>query len=114
MEGKVLKPCPQQLAPVFSNMFFHLLQQATLPTCLKSTTNIPLPKSSDITGWTDYRPVDLTPVILKFMWRLMLQQVKAHIPLNFYHHQLAYRSTDEALCIDIYTALSRNEYPQHK
>ncbi|KAK0132238.1 RNA-directed DNA polymerase from mobile element jockey [Merluccius polli] len=59
--GKVLKSCAHQLAAVFTNIFNRSLQQATVPTCLKTATIIPVPKSSAITGLNDYRPVALTP-----------------------------------------------------
>lgn len=79
--GRVLKLCAHQLAVVFTTIFNRSLQQATVPTCLKTATIIPVPKSSAITGLNDYRPVALTPVIMKCMERMVLQHVKARFHL---------------------------------
>ncbi|KAI2653210.1 putative RNA-directed DNA polymerase from transposon BS [Labeo rohita] len=46
--GRTLKLCADQLAGVFTNIFNLSLQQAVIPTCLKSTTIFPLPKNTTI------------------------------------------------------------------
>lgn len=107
--GRVLKSCSHQLAKVFTDIFNRSLQQATVPTCLKTATIIPVPKSSSIAGLNDYRPVALTPVIMKCMERLVLQHIKAQIPPDLDQHQFAYkpnRSTDDAISIALHTALN--------
>lgn len=60
----------------------------TVPTCLKATTIIPVPKTSAISSLNDYRPVALTPVIMKCFERLLTHD----------QHQFAYKankSTDD-------------------
>lgn len=107
--------CPS-IAAVFTTIFDRSLQQATVPTCLKTATIIPVPKSSAITGLNDYRPVALTPVIMKCMERRMvLQHVKARIPPGFDQHQFAYRSNssiDDAISIALHSVLSHVESPR--
>lgn len=107
--------CPS-IAAVFTTIFNRSLQQATAPTCLKTATIIPVPKSSAITGLNDYRPVALTPVIMKCMERRMvLQHVKARIPPGFDQHQFAYRSNssiDDAISIALHSVLSHVESPR--
>ena len=60
----------------------------------------------------DYRPVALTPVIMKCFERLVLANIKACIPPTHDQHQFAYkanRSTDDAVTLVIHKALSHLE-----
>ncbi|XP_028254139.1 NACHT, LRR and PYD domains-containing protein 12-like [Parambassis ranga] len=66
--------------------------EAVIPPCLKSSTIIPVPKKSPITSMNDYRPVALTPVIMKCFERLVLKHIKDHLPPDFDSHQYAYKS----------------------
>ena len=50
---------------VFSNVFSHSLSQCTVPTCLKTSTVVPVPKQTVITSPNEYRPLALTPVLVK-------------------------------------------------
>ncbi len=43
--GRVLKDCAEQLTHVLTDIFNTSLSQAVIPTCLKSTTIIPVPKN---------------------------------------------------------------------
>ncbi|PWA21794.1 hypothetical protein CCH79_00018881 [Gambusia affinis] len=63
--GRVLKDCAYQLAGIFTKIFNQSLSQATVPPCLKSSTIVPLPKKNNINTLNDYRPVALTPIIMK-------------------------------------------------
>ncbi|KAL0185762.1 hypothetical protein M9458_017432, partial [Cirrhinus mrigala] len=57
-----LKTCADQLAPIFSQIFNRSLELCEVPSCLKRSTIIPVPKKPKITGLNDYRPVALTSV----------------------------------------------------
>ncbi len=46
--GRVLKDCAEQLTDVLTDIFNTSLSQAVIPTCLKSTTIIPVPKKSPV------------------------------------------------------------------
>ena len=63
--GHVLKECADQLGEVFTRIFKQSLSQSTVPPCLKSSTIVPLPKKTNVTSLSDYRPVALTPVVMK-------------------------------------------------
>ncbi len=54
--GRVLKDCAAQLTDVLTDIFNTSLSQAVIPTCLKSTTIIPVPKKSPVSCLNDYRP----------------------------------------------------------
>ncbi len=62
--GHVLKDCAEQLTDVLTDIFNTSLSQAVVPTCLKSTTIIPVPKKSPVSCLNDYRPIALTPIMM--------------------------------------------------
>ncbi len=72
--GRVLKDCAAQLTDVLTDIFNTSLSQAVVPTCLKSTTIIPVPKKSPVSCLNDYRPIALTPIMMKCFERLVMQK----------------------------------------
>ncbi|KAI5089719.1 gastrula zinc finger protein XlCGF28.1-like [Silurus meridionalis] len=70
ISGRVLRECAEQLADVFTDIFNISLSSATVPSCLKMTTIIPVPKKSSVSCLNDYRPVALTPIMMKCFERL--------------------------------------------
>ncbi len=114
VSGRILKSCADQLAGVFTNIFNLSLQQAVVPTCLKATTIVPVPKKQAVRCLNDYRPIALTPIIMKCFERLVLFYIKANIPTDLDSHQFAYcrnRSTEDAISIALHTSLSHLEHP---
>src|SRR4029434_8673418 len=83
--GRVLRDCADQLAGVFTNIFNQSLSQCLIPTCLKSTTIIPLPKKTTASTPNDYRPVALTPIIMKCFEKLVRSQchITTSLPPTF-------------------------------
>ncbi|KAL0173817.1 hypothetical protein M9458_029785, partial [Cirrhinus mrigala] len=74
-----------------------------------------LPKKSPITSLIDYRPVALTPVIMKCFERLVLRHIKEYLPSNFDPHQFAYRtkrSTEDAIALALHAVLGHLEQQQ--
>ncbi|XP_014842662.1 PREDICTED: uncharacterized protein LOC106917881 [Poecilia mexicana] len=87
---------------------------AMVPECLKSSTIIPVPKKRSITSLNDYRPVALTPVIMKCFERILLRYIRDFIPTNLDSLQFAYRanrSTEDAVSITLHTALTHLQHP---
>ncbi len=78
--GRVLKDCAEQLTDVLTDIFNISLSQAVIPTCLKSTTIIPVPKKSPVSCLNDYRPIALTPIIMKCFERLVMHNIKNQPP----------------------------------
>ena len=107
--GKVLRACAHQLSGVFCRIFNLSLAQAVIPTCLKSATIIPILKKSPASSLSDYRPVALTPIIMKCFERLVLQHIKDCLPPALDPHQFAYRanrSTEDAIAIALHAVLN--------
>ncbi|KAK3519742.1 hypothetical protein QTP70_003917 [Hemibagrus guttatus] len=107
--GRVLRECAEQLADVFIDIFNIFLSSAVIPTCLKTTTIIPVPKKSPVSCLNDYRLVALTPIIMKCFERLVMRQIKDLLPLSLDPLQFAYRpnrSTDNAITTTLHLALT--------
>ncbi|KAI4890202.1 hypothetical protein NFI96_002001, partial [Prochilodus magdalenae] len=110
--GRVLRECADQISEVLADIFNVSLTQAAVPTCLKTATIIPVPKSSTVTGLNDYRPIALTPIVTKCFERLVMTHIKATIDVTVDPHQYAYRrnrSTDDAISSVVHTALTHLE-----
>ncbi|KAI4878406.1 hypothetical protein NFI96_029705, partial [Prochilodus magdalenae] len=78
--GRELRECADQLTDVFTDIFNISLSSATVPTCLKATTIIPVPKKSSLSCLNDYRHVALTPIIMKCFKRLVMRHIKTLLP----------------------------------
>ncbi|KAI5085387.1 hypothetical protein C0J45_23135, partial [Silurus meridionalis] len=75
--GRVLRECAEQLAD---------------PTCLKTTTIVPMPKKSTVSCLNDCCPVTLTPIVIKCFERLVMRHIKTQLPPSLNPMQFAYRS----------------------
>ncbi len=110
--GRVLKDCAAQLTDVLTDIFNTSLSQAVVPTCLKSTTIIPVPKKSPVSCLNDYRPIALTPIMMKCFERLVMHKIKTSLPNTLDPLQFAYRpnrSTDDAISSTLHLALTHLE-----
>ncbi len=107
--GCVLRDCAVGLTDVFTDIFNISLSQAVVPTCFKATTIIPVPKKSSPSCFNDYRPVALTPILMKCFERLVMQHIKSVLPPSLDAFQFAYRSnrsTDDAIATAVHPALT--------
>ncbi|KAI4891531.1 hypothetical protein NFI96_008442, partial [Prochilodus magdalenae] len=107
--ARVLRECADQLTDVFTDIFNISLSSATVPTCLKATTIIPVPKKSSVSCLNDYRPIALTPIIMKCFERLVLRHIKTLLPPSLDPQQFAYRpnrSTDDAISTTLHLTLT--------
>ncbi len=82
--GRVLRDCAVELTDVFTDIFNISLSQAVVPTCFKATTITPVLKKSSPSCFNDYRPVALTPILMKCFERLVMQHIKSsQVKLSF-------------------------------
>ena len=101
IHGKVLKSWANQLAPVFSKIFYTSLAQAFVPSCFKQSVIIPVPKKNTPLCMNDYRPVALTSAVVKCFEKLIKTYISSSLPSSFDTLQFAYRenrSRDDAIC----------------
>ena len=98
-----------QLTEVLTDIFNLSLAQAAVPTCFKTTSIVPVPKHSKAASLNDFRPVALTPTIMKCFERLVLAHLKSCLPPTLDPLQFAYRqnrSTEDAISTALHSALS--------
>ena len=110
--GRVLRDCADQLAPVFTDIFNQSLSQATVPTCFKTSTIIPVPKNNTVEELNDYRPVALTPIVMKCFEKLVRTHIVSALPPEMDPNQFAYRanrSTEDAIATALHTSLTHLE-----
>ncbi|KAK3510725.1 hypothetical protein QTP70_015979 [Hemibagrus guttatus] len=110
--GRVLRECAEQLADVFTNIINISLSSAIVPTCLKITTIVPVPKKSTVSCLNDYLPIALTPIVMKRFERLVMKHIKTQLlssldPLQFAYHPN--RSTDDAITTTLHLSLTHLE-----
>ncbi|KAK3569656.1 hypothetical protein QTP86_002645 [Hemibagrus guttatus] len=104
--ARVLRECAEQLADVFTDIFNIFLSSTIVPTYLKTTTIIPVPKKSPVYCLNDYCPVALTTIIMKCFERLVMRQIR----------QFAYRpnhSMDDAISTTLHLSLTYLENYRH-
>ena len=110
--GKVLRDCADQLAGVFTNIFSQSLSQAVIPSCLKTSTIIPVPKKSSVSCLNDYRPVALTSIAMKCFEKLVRSHITSVLPPELDPYQFAYRanrSTEDAIATALHSTLNHLE-----
>ncbi|KAI5086598.1 gastrula zinc finger protein XlCGF28.1-like [Silurus meridionalis] len=86
--GRVLRECAEQLADVLTDIFNIFLSSNVVPTCLKTTIIVPLPKKFE---------------------RLIMRHIKTQLPPSLDPMQFAYRpnrSTDDAISTTLHLALT--------
>ncbi|KAI5626796.1 gastrula zinc finger protein XlCGF28.1-like [Silurus asotus] len=88
---KTIPPPTDQLADVFTDIFNISLSSKVVPTCFKTTTIVPVPKKSTISCLNDYRPIALTPIMIKCFERLVMRHIKTQLPPCLDPMQFAYR-----------------------
>ncbi|GAA6106506.1 piezo-type mechanosensitive ion channel component 1-like, partial [Tachysurus ichikawai] len=107
--GRVLRECAGHLADVFTDIFNISLISAIVPTCLKTTTIVPVPKKSTVSCLNDYRPFALTPIVMKCFEKLIMRHIETQLPPSLDPLQFAYhpnRSTDDAIATAPHLALT--------
>ncbi|KAK3510886.1 hypothetical protein QTP70_024380, partial [Hemibagrus guttatus] len=101
--------CPENPRPSYTDIFNISLSSAAVPTCLKSTTIVPVPKKSTVLCLNDYRPITLKPIMMKCFERLVMRHIKTQIPPSLDPLQFVYCpncSTDDAVTPTLHLALT--------
>jgi hypothetical protein len=109
LPGRVLQACADKLTSVFTDIFNLSLSESVIPTCLKQTAIVTVPKNSKLTCLNEYRLGAHTSVAIKCFERLVMAHINTIIPETLDLLQFAYRpnrSTDDAVSIPVHIALS--------
>ncbi len=97
--GRVLKDCAAQLTDVLTYLQ-RLAEPGSRPHMSQIHNVIPVPKKSTVSCLNDYRPIALTPIMMKCFERLVMHKIKTSLPNTLDPLQFAYRpncSTDDAI-----------------
>ncbi|KAK3525963.1 hypothetical protein QTP70_011684 [Hemibagrus guttatus] len=106
---RVFREWAEQLADVFTDIFNISLSSAVVPTCLKTTTIVPMLKKSTVSCFNDYRPVSLTLIMMKCFKRLVMRHIKSQLPPSLDPLQFAYcpnHSTDDTITTTLHLAIT--------
>ncbi len=87
VSGQVLRDCAGQLAGVFTKIFNQCLSQTVVPSCLKTSTIIPISKKNTTSCLNDYHPVELTSIIMKCLKTLVRTYIVSTLPPGFNPYQ---------------------------
>jgi hypothetical protein len=114
IKPRLLKVCAEQLAAVFQAIFNKSLLLGKVPVQWKLSKIVPVPKKAACKEFNDFRPIALTPVVMKCLEKLvlkrLLQQTEDQLdPLQFAYR--ARRGTDDATILIIHSILEHLEKP---
>ena len=110
VSGRVLRDCADQLAGIFTKIYNQSLSQAIVPSCLKTSTIIPVPKKNTIGCLNDYRPVAHIPA--KVFEKVVRPHIVSSLLPGLDTYQFAYRanrSTEDAIATALHSTLSHLE-----
>lgn len=103
-----LRACAHE-TDVLASIFNLSLSQSTVPSCFKTTTIVPIPQKSPPTCLNDYRPIALTPIIMKCFERVVLDHIQSRISGTLQYAYHPKRSTSDSISAVLHHSLSHLE-----
>ena len=83
ISAQMLKGTAHSIAPSLTKLFNISISQGRFPECWKTSSVVPIPKSTNRSEATDYRPISLLPVVSKMLEQHFHQYITKH--LNEHH-----------------------------
>ena len=90
--GRILKECGTELAPVWRKIFQWSINCHTKPAIWKTSNVIPLRKKPQPSVLNDYRPVALTPIVIKCFERIRRMHILHTVKPVMDTRQYTYRT----------------------
>ena len=78
-EFRMLKYTATSIAPSLTKLFNISITLGRFPTCWKTSSVVPVPKSSKHNEVANYRPISLLPVVSKLLERHIHQVITTHL-----------------------------------
>ena len=107
--GRILKDCADQLSEVLADIFNTSVSQARVPSGLKTSTIIPVPKTPAVSSLNDHSPIALTPVrcvfIIIVLW--VLWEISNETPKTVHRHG---KRVPSPICIQAKPVHSRRHH----
>lgn len=110
----LLKACATELAYIYSVIYNDSLETGCIPEQWKTSKIIPVPKTPKAKDMNDFRPIALTPIPMKCLERIVLEQFLPQCGPHLDNNQFAYkakRGVDDAILLfvqNIYKHLDLN------
>ncbi|KAI2664123.1 RNA-directed DNA polymerase from mobile element jockey [Labeo rohita] len=114
--AKVLKCCAMELSSIFHSIFWESYRTAIIPTLWKTSTITPVPKKPHPSEPNQYRPVALTPIVMKCMEKIILQLILPTVSTQLDSYQFAYRpkrGTEDAVACLLHSLLHHLQTPHN-
>ena len=89
--ARLLKICSNELCEIFHLIYNKSLKLGRVPNLWKTSTIIPVPKKANASELNDYRPVALTPVVMKSFERIVLNKLLSVVGPSLDKYQFAYK-----------------------
>ena len=84
--ARMLKPVAARITPSLTKLFNVSLMTGCIPTQWKKSMVVPIPKNSNTSSPTNYRPISLLPIVSKLLechvYSVILSHLKTHYPLS--------------------------------
>ena len=90
--GKLIKTCHLQLCSVFPVLFQLCVELGEIPFQWKTAEIVPIHKKPKPVYLNDYRPIALTPLLMKSFERILLRYMLPQVEHLFDPLQFAYRT----------------------
>lgn len=111
----VLKTFAEELTPAWCSIFQRSVDSNTVPAMWKKAVITPVPKKTCPKENNDFRPVALTPVVMKCMERIMVSRLRSEVGPQLDPYQFAYRhhrGTDDAINSIVHMVTKHLENPK--
>ena len=82
ISARMLKFTATSITPSVTKLFNQSIIQARVPSLWKKSVIVPVPKTSDVTTPTNYRPISLLPIISKLLERHIYLLILHHLQAN--------------------------------
>ena len=80
--GELLMNCASVISEPLSALFTKSLNEVFVPTLLKRAAVVPIYKSGDRSLPCNYRPVSLTPILMKVMEKIVRENIVTFLTEN--------------------------------
>ena len=82
MTSELLSKCASVISEPLASLFSKSMQEASVPSLLKRAAVVPIYKGGDRSDPSNYRPVSLTPILMKIMEKIVCEKMVAFLSEN--------------------------------
>ena len=82
ISASMLKYTANSITPSVTKLFNQSITQAQIPTHWKKSVIVPVPKSTDASTPTNYRPISLLPLLSKLLEKHIYEVILHHLQAN--------------------------------